>query len=81
MDGSKLLVKGVKAVWRQSAPLVARVLEGSLERIIMQDDVPAAVRFVEAEVSPLGTGGASCSGPWAEQGLPAAVGPAWHEAC
>ncbi|GFR40572.1 hypothetical protein Agub_g1151, partial [Astrephomene gubernaculifera] len=33
-----LLVKGVRSMWRQSAPLVSDVLQGCLQRILMHDD-------------------------------------------
>ncbi|KAK9810365.1 hypothetical protein WJX72_009511 [[Myrmecia] bisecta] len=51
-----LMVKGLKSMWRQAAPVVRNVLQGSLRRIIMQDDVKGAVEFVEGEVRRLLSG-------------------------
>ncbi|GIL72478.1 hypothetical protein Vretifemale_2820 [Volvox reticuliferus] len=45
-----LLVKGVRSMWRQSAPFVTEVLQGSLERILMKDDVEAAVSYAEGQI-------------------------------
>lgn len=92
----KLLVKGVRAVWRQSAPLLQHMLmvrpltcvasarspgcslgcvasrhvhvlralatardcccQGALERMLMQRNIPAAVSFVEGEITRLLSG-------------------------
>jgi DNA polymerase delta subunit 1 len=51
-----LLVKGIKAVWRQSAPLLQNTLMGVLERILMRRDVPGAVSFAEGEIARLLSG-------------------------
>ncbi|DBA67150.1 TPA: hypothetical protein ACH3X2_001471 [Trebouxia sp. C0005] len=48
--GGVLLVKGLKSMWRQAAPIVRNTLQGALRRIIMQDDVTAASKYVEGEV-------------------------------
>ncbi|GIL43516.1 hypothetical protein Vafri_1224 [Volvox africanus] len=45
-----LLVKGVRSMWRQSAPFVSEVLQGSLDRILMKDDVEAAVSYAEGQI-------------------------------
>jgi len=34
--GGVLLVKGLKSMWRQAAPIVRNTLQGGLRRIIMQ---------------------------------------------
>ncbi len=34
--GGALLVKGLKSMWRQAAPIVRNTLQGALRRIIMQ---------------------------------------------
>ena len=34
--GGTLLVKGLKSMWRQAAPIVRNTLQGALRRIIMQ---------------------------------------------
>lgn len=34
--GGVLLVKGLKSMWRQAAPIVRNTLQGALRRIIMQ---------------------------------------------
>ncbi|WIA33365.1 hypothetical protein OEZ86_006502 [Tetradesmus obliquus] len=52
----QLLVKGVKAVWRQSAPLLQNTLMGALQHILMQRDVPGAMRFVEGQIARLLSG-------------------------
>jgi hypothetical protein len=51
-----LQIRGIRAIWRQSAPLVQRVLTGVLEAVLMQQDVGAAVALVEREVRRLLTG-------------------------
>eukprot|EP00887_Chlorella_sp_A99_P005178 scaffold1.g5178.t1 len=48
--GGELIVKGIRSMWRQAAPIMRTTLHGALVRIIMQGDVEAAVRFVEGEV-------------------------------
>jgi DNA polymerase delta subunit 1 len=48
--GGQLEVKGLKSMWRQSAPLLRTTLHGALVRILMRDDVAGAVAFVEGEV-------------------------------
>lgn len=35
-QGGTLLVKGLKSMWRQAAPIVRNTLQGALRRIIMQ---------------------------------------------
>lgn len=52
----KLVVKGIKSMWRQSAPYVSGVLQGCLEYILLRDDMPGAVRFAESEISRLMAG-------------------------
>lgn len=37
--GGTLIVKGLKSMWRQAAPIVRTTLHGALERILMRDDV------------------------------------------
>eukprot|EP00879_Flechtneria_rotunda_P007699 GHRR01008072.1.p1 GENE.GHRR01008072.1~~GHRR01008072.1.p1 ORF type:complete len:781 (+),score=286.21 GHRR01008072.1:379-2721(+) len=51
-----MLVKGIKAVWRQSAPLLQNTLMGALERILMAKDVPGAVAYVENQIARLLSG-------------------------
>jgi len=48
-------IKGVRAIWRQSAPIVQSTLQGVLERVLMHDDVPGAIELAERQV-----GGGSC---------------------
>lgn len=48
--GGVLIVKGLKSMWRQAAPILRTTLHGALVRILMQDDVSGAVRFVQSEV-------------------------------
>jgi hypothetical protein len=43
-------------MWRQSAPFVSQVLHGSLERILMRDDVAAAVSYAEGQIRRLLSG-------------------------
>lgn len=38
--GGTLLVKGLKSMWRQAAPIVRNTLQGALRRIIMQVRLP-----------------------------------------
>ncbi|KAF8067421.1 POLD1 [Scenedesmus sp. PABB004] len=52
----ELLIKGVKAVWRQSAPLLQTTLTGAVDRIVMHDDVPGAVSFAQSEIARLLSG-------------------------
>ena len=40
----------LRAIWRQSAPLVQKVLTGVLHQILMEGDVAGAVGGVEEEV-------------------------------
>jgi hypothetical protein len=35
------MVKGLKSMWRQAAPVVRRTLHGCLQRILMQARAPA----------------------------------------
>ena len=51
-----LLVKGLKSMWRQSAPLVSTVLHSCLERVLMHDDPPGAVAFAEQHIHRLLSG-------------------------
>ena len=37
--GGKLIVKGLKSMWRQAAPIVRTTLHGALVRILMEDDI------------------------------------------
>lgn len=37
--GGELIVKGLKSMWRQTAPILRTTLHGALVRIIMQEDV------------------------------------------
>jgi hypothetical protein len=47
---SGMLVKGVRSMWRQSAPFLQRLLQTCLDRVLMLGDVPAAVAVAESEV-------------------------------
>ena len=40
--GGKLIVKGLKSMWRQAAPIVRTTLHGALVRILMEDDIRRA---------------------------------------
>eukprot|EP00803_Ostreobium_quekettii_P009207 evm.model.scf_772EXC.4 EVM.evm.TU.scf_772EXC.4 scf_772EXC:31453-42840(-) len=51
-----LVAKGVKSMWRQAAPVVSRTLQGALQRILMENDVPGAVRYVSEEIQRLLSG-------------------------
>ncbi|KAF5833190.1 DNA polymerase family B-domain-containing protein [Dunaliella salina] len=55
-EPSQLKVKGVKSMWRQSAPIVQNCLQGVLERMLLHEDIPGAVAFAEAEIHRLLTG-------------------------
>lgn len=46
----QLLVKGVRSMWRQSAPIVQNTLHGCLERLIMHQDISAALKFAKSEI-------------------------------
>ncbi|KAL6749924.1 DNA polymerase family B-domain-containing protein [Haematococcus lacustris] len=46
---SSLLVKGVRSMWRQSAPIVQQVLGGALRLILMDQDIPAATAFAQEQ--------------------------------
>jgi hypothetical protein len=37
--GGELICKGVKSMWRQTAPILRTTLHGALERILMRDDL------------------------------------------
>lgn len=50
------MVKGLKSMWRQAAPIVRSTLQGALQRIIMQDNVKAAVTYVEGQIRRLLSG-------------------------
>lgn len=54
--GGDLIVKGLKSMWRQTAPIVRTMLHGSLVRILMEDDVSGAVEFVKGEIRRLLSG-------------------------
>lgn len=58
--GGSLLVKGLKSMWRQAAPIVRNTLQGSLRRIIMQ------VRRTPSALCPL---------PYALCPMPSALSP------
>ncbi|GFH25722.1 DNA polymerase delta catalytic subunit, partial [Haematococcus lacustris] len=53
---SSLLVKGVRSMWRQSAPIVQQVLGGALRRILMDQDIPAATAFAQEQIQRLLSG-------------------------
>lgn len=52
----ELMVKGLKSMWRQTAPFLRTLLHGVLVRVLMKDDVSGAVKFVESEVRRLLSG-------------------------
>jgi len=54
--GGDLIVKGLKSMWRQTAPFLRTILHGSLVRILMKDDVSGAVAFAEGEIRRLLSG-------------------------
>lgn len=54
--GGELIVKGLKSMWRQAAPIVRTVLHGCLIRILMKDDLQGAVEFAEREIRRLLSG-------------------------
>jgi len=54
--GGDLIVKGLKSMWRQTAPFLRTILHGSLVRILMKDDVLGAVAFAEGEIRRLLSG-------------------------
>jgi DNA polymerase delta subunit 1 len=58
----KIEMKGLKAIWRQSAPFVSRTLSGAVERLLLTPGGAvaakrAAIAFVEAQSRRLLTGG------------------------
>lgn len=59
-DGA-LVVKGLISTWRQAAPVVSFILGGALKRVVMQQDVAAAVAFVQRHVAMLLSGALE---PW-----------------
>jgi DNA polymerase delta subunit 1 len=54
--GGNLIVKGLKSMWRQTAPFLRTLLHGSLVKILMHNDVGGAVSFAEAEIRRLLSG-------------------------
>ena len=36
--GGQLVVKGVRSMWRQAAPIVRTTLHGALQKIVMEGD-------------------------------------------
>jgi len=51
--GGELVVKGLKSMWRQAAPIVRTTLHGALVRIIMYNDVQSALEFCTKEIKRL----------------------------
>ena len=54
--GGDLIVKGLKSMWRQTAPIVSTILHMSLVKILMENDVSGAVQFAESEIRRLLSG-------------------------
>lgn len=50
VDKGELIVKGLKSMWRQAAPIVRTTLHGSLVRILMKNDVDGALQFAKGEI-------------------------------
>jgi DNA polymerase delta subunit 1 len=59
--GGDLIVKGLKSMWRQTAPFLRTILHGSLVRILMENDVVGAVDFAATEIRRLLSGRAEMS--------------------
>ncbi|KAL4423537.1 hypothetical protein ABPG77_006560 [Micractinium sp. CCAP 211/92] len=52
----QLLVKGIKSMWRQTAPIVRTTLYGALQRLILQNDAEGAAEFAKGQILRLLTG-------------------------
>ena len=55
-DDGKLLVRGIRSMWRQTAPFLRSTLHGCLVRILMQQDIHAALKFASNEIHRLLSG-------------------------
>ena len=53
----KLLIKGLKSAWRQSAPFLRRLITRCLELALLDRDLPAAQEHAAAEIHRLLSGG------------------------
>ena len=53
----ELIVKGLRSMWRQTAPILRTTLHGCLVRILMQNDSQGAFVFVQKEIYRLLSGG------------------------
>ena len=49
----QLVVKGIRSTWRQSAPYIQHTLHGCLLRILMHQDIDAALKFAEERIDRL----------------------------
>lgn len=49
----ELIVKGLRSMWRQTAPFLRFLINGVLVRVIMGNDVSGAVKFAETEIQRL----------------------------
>ena len=56
-DNGKLLIKGLKSAWRQSAPFLRRLLTRCLELALVDRDLPAAQAHAASEIHRLLSGG------------------------
>ncbi|GMH36104.1 hypothetical protein BSKO_03972 [Bryopsis sp. KO-2023] len=52
----KLVVKGLKSMWRQAPPVVRNTLQGAITQILMEGDVTLATKYVKQQVKKLLTG-------------------------
>ena len=53
----KLLIKGLKSAWRQSAPFLRRLITRCLELALLERDLPAAQEHAASEIHRLLSGG------------------------
>ncbi|KAI3433870.1 hypothetical protein D9Q98_003673 [Chlorella vulgaris] len=55
-QGGELICKGLKSMWRQTAPVLRKALHGALVRILMEDNLRGALEFVSGEIRRLLSG-------------------------
>ncbi|KAL4859641.1 DNA polymerase delta catalytic subunit [Chlorella vulgaris] len=55
-QGGELICKGLKSMWRQTAPVLRKALHGALVRILMEDNLRGALDFVSGEIRRLLSG-------------------------
>ncbi|KAL4424029.1 hypothetical protein ABPG75_001330 [Micractinium tetrahymenae] len=52
----QLLVKGIKSMWRQTAPIIRTTLYGALQRLLLRNDPEGAADFAKGQIRRLLTG-------------------------